>query len=176
VKTVIALTALLVLCACSNDAEDSSFSQESVAQKPLTPAELEQSRAASRRSYEAFLKASETAIAAELSKCRSAILDELKQQHLNAMLSDKPNRTIADMKREAKDDLKRLAADPSSPGLDVVMESVNFCTFDRDLSDRRVQQGSGFCEFKDGKYSQHGIGATTEVPKGLVYTCDGYGL
>lgn len=168
--------AALALYGCGEDPQDPSSNNGDVAEKALTPAELQQARLTSRASYEAFVKSSDAAIESELGKCRSAILDEVKRNHLNAMLSDKPGRTIKNMKRDAKDELKRLEADPTSLGLDVVMESVNFCTFDRPFSERLVQQGSAFCEFKDGKYSQYGIGPLTEVPKGLAYTCDGYGL
>jgi hypothetical protein len=165
----------IALCGCGDD-PDAAASYENITAKPLTAAELGVARAASQRSYEAFLKSPDEAIETQLGACKSAILDELKRDHLNAMLADKPGRNVVQMKRDASEALKRLTADPSSPGLDVFMESVNFCTFDRLLNERLVQQGSAFCEFKDGKYIRHGIGSLAEVPKGLVYTCDGYGL
>ena len=168
--------ATLALFGCGEDAPDSPSNNADAAEKPLSAAELQKARATSRASYEAFIKSSDAAIESELGKCRSAVLDDLKRDHLNAMLSDNPGRTVSKMKRDAKNELKRFESDPTAPGLDVVMESVNFCTFDRPFSERLVQQGSAFCEFKDGKYSQHGIGELTEVPKGLAYTCDGYGL
>ena len=170
---------LCVLCAAMSGCggEESAADEATpAAEKPLSPRELAESRAAMLRSYRRFLDQPDQIIEAELGECRSAIVEELRRQHLNVMLSDNPGRTIRDMKRNAQEEIERLKNDPTAPGMDVVMERVNLCTFDRVLSKRRVQQASAFCEFQDGKYVQHGIGTLTEVPEGLAYTCDGYGL
>jgi hypothetical protein len=173
VKSIVVAIALAAFAGCTNDSEQNDAVEQNAVAKPLTAVELASARTASRRSYEQFIKEPSKSIQAGLSSCQGEILQELKRQHLNAMIADRPDPTIADMKRDASDELKRLAHDPAFMGFDTVSESVNFCTFDEGS---KVQRGSASCEFKDGKYARHSIGETTTLPSELDYVCDGYGL
>jgi hypothetical protein len=171
-----ALLAAIALGGCGSAEDAAEKNTAATADRPLSAAELAKSRADSIQSYQAFVEQPDEVISAELGKCRADIEHELSKEHLNVMLADSPGRTIKKMKQDAKDEIARLNNDPSSPGMDVVMESANLCTFDRVFGERKVQQGSAFCEFRNGRYVDHGVGALNDLPNGLAYTCDGYGL